>query len=66
MNKKFHKEKVVFKYPIENNACFLFTSSYELFGLIRKATKEEELLGTRMDEFKNIDEYWLDEFRINK
>ncbi|MEQ1160154.1 hypothetical protein ABLT50_16025 [Acinetobacter calcoaceticus] len=66
MNKKFHKEKVVFKYPIENNACFLFISSCELLGLIRKATKKEELLGKRMDEFKNIDEYWLDEFRIDK
>jgi hypothetical protein len=66
LNKIFNKQKVVFKYPIENNACFVFTSSYELLGLIRKATKEEEFLGKRMDKFKNIDEYWLDEFRVKE
>ncbi len=66
MKKAFHKERVVFKYPIENNACFVFASSFELLGLIRKATKEEEFLGKRLDKFKNIDEYWLDEFRVKK
>jgi len=63
-NKKLNNQKVVFKYPIKNDACFIFISSYELMSLIRKATKIEEVLGKRIDEFEDIDDYWLEEFRV--
>ncbi|MBN6526631.1 hypothetical protein JZM32_01320 [Acinetobacter pittii] len=66
LHKIFNNQKVVFKYPIDNDACFIFISSYELLGLLRKATKEEELFGKRMEKFKNIEDYWLDDFRIDK
>lgn len=62
----FYKKKVVFKYPIENETCFMFVSAFELVGLIRVATKEEELLRKRLNRYKNVDEYWLDGFRINE
>ncbi|MCG9494181.1 hypothetical protein MCL36_16770 [Acinetobacter pittii] len=66
LENNFFKKKVVFKYPIENETCFMFASAYELLGLVRVATKEEELLRKRLNKYKDVDEYWLDEFRSNK
>ena len=60
-NKKLNNQKVVFKYPIKNDACFIFISSYELMSLIRKATKIEEVVS----EFVTLKKRgWLEEFRV--
>lgn len=60
----FINKIVVFKFPIENNACFKFVSSYELLELIRLAEEEEIMQKKRLNKFNIIDEYWLDGFRV--
>ncbi|MCU4349139.1 hypothetical protein KTH05_15450 [Acinetobacter lactucae] len=62
----FYRKKVVFKYPIKNETCFMFISACELLGLIRLATKEEEILRKRLNKYEDIEEYWLDEFKVNR
>jgi len=60
----FINKIVVFKFPIENNACFRFVSSYEILDFIRLAEEEEIIQKKRLNKFNSIDEYWLDEFRV--
>lgn len=63
---QFFNKKVVFKYPIDNEACFKFVSSFELIKLIRLATEEEEKAGRRLIKFCNIEKYWINELRVDK
>ncbi|HEE5436077.1 TPA: hypothetical protein R7O47_000073 [Acinetobacter baumannii] len=60
----FVNKIVVYKFPIENNACFKFVSSYEILELIRLAEEDEIMQRKRLDKYKSNDEYWLDEFRV--
>lgn len=60
----FVNKIVVFKFPIENDACFKFVSSFELLELIRLAEEEEITQKKRLNKFNIIDEYWLDGFGV--
>ncbi|EHU1308224.1 hypothetical protein ABTC25_16885 [Acinetobacter baumannii] len=60
----FVNKIVVYNFPIENNESFEFVSSYEILELIRLAEEDEIMQRKILNKYKNIDEYWLDEFRV--
>ncbi|MEN8941071.1 hypothetical protein [Acinetobacter baumannii] len=45
----FVGKSVVYKYPHRNKICFKFYSAFELAPVLRLATKEEIILGQRID-----------------